>query len=78
LSCGEASPHRLEGRGLITGHNKFKEDHMPQETHNNQKAKSPSKLIQQGIDQSWGRQQDATTDPKKALAQKETAHPKKP
>lgn len=42
----------------------------------NLKAKSPSKLIQQGVDTNWGGQQ-GTTDPKQAIAQKRTDHPVK-
>jgi len=49
----------------------------PQQTQDNQKATSPSKLIQQGIDQSWGQQSKATTDPKQALNNKTTNNPRK-
>jgi hypothetical protein len=51
---------------------------MPQETHDNQKATSPSPTIQRGVDKSWGEQQKATTDPKEAIADKHTNHPVTP
>ena len=49
---------------------------MPAKTPSN-KASSPSKLIQRGIDQIWGGQ-NGTTDPKRALADKFTNKPVKP
>lgn len=42
----------------------------------NLKATSPSKLIQQGIDQSWGAQA-GTTDPKQAISQQFNKNPRK-
>lgn len=48
---------------------------MPQNTQNNQKGTSPSKLIQRGVDNSWGQQGKGTTSPDKALADKFTRHP---
>lgn len=51
---------------------------MPQEEQAGQKATSPSKLIQRGIDNNWGQQQKATTDPNQALKDKHTNDPVKP
>lgn len=42
----------------------------------NLKAKSPSKLIQQGVDNAWGAQK-GTENPKQALAQKFNDNPVK-
>jgi hypothetical protein len=47
---------------------------MTAKTQDSQKATSPSKLVQHGIDQSWGGQK-GTEDPKKALADKFTKKP---
>lgn len=38
------------------------------------KAKSPSKVVQSNVDNSWGKQ-TGTENPKQALAQKNTDHP---
>jgi len=38
------------------------------------KAKSPSKVVQSNVDNSWGNQQ-GTENPKQALEQKSTNHP---
>jgi len=47
----------------------------PVKAMNNQKATSPSKLVQHGVDQSWGQQQKNSTDPKNVLSQKFTRNP---
>lgn len=47
----------------------------PVKAMNNQKATSPSKLVQRGVDQSWGQQQKNSTDPKTVLNQKFTKNP---
>lgn len=39
---------------------------MPQQAQTNQKATSPSKLIQHGVDQDWGAQQRAATTAQEA------------
>lgn len=49
---------------------------MPAKTPSN-KATSPSKLIQRGIDQSWGTQQSVGTTAQQALAKKTTDNPVK-
>lgn len=49
---------------------------MPAKTPSN-KATSPSKLIQRGIDQSWGTQQSVGTTAQAALAKKFTNNPVK-
>ena len=51
---------------------------MPQNTQDNVKPTSPSPTIQRGIDKNWGRQNDATTDPKQAIANKDNAKPVTP
>ena len=51
---------------------------MPQISHNNMKGTSPSKLIQQGIDQSWNQQNKGTTSPQEAIANKFNEHPRNP
>ncbi len=48
---------------------------MPVKSMDNMKGTSPSKLVQRGIDQSWGRQQKGGEDPKKVLDQKFTKNP---
>lgn len=51
---------------------------MPAQSQDSQKAKSPSKVVQSGVDKSWGQQQKATTSPQEALQNKNTKNPVKP
>lgn len=48
---------------------------MPQQAQNKMKATSPSKLIQHGIDQSWGQQQKGNTNPKAMIGQQFNKNP---
>jgi hypothetical protein len=48
---------------------------MPQQAQNNQKATSPSKLVQHGVDQDWGAQQRTSTDAQGALKDQYNKHP---
>jgi hypothetical protein len=48
---------------------------MPPKSQNNQKATSPSKLVQHGIDQSWGQQNKGSTNPKQVLNQSFNKNP---
>lgn len=47
---------------------------MPADPGTTNKATSPSKAIQDNVNNNWG-QQKGTTDPKQALADKHTNHP---
>lgn len=55
----------------------LKEDNMPQQAQNSMRGTSPSKNIQRGVDTAWAAQQNATTSPQKALADKATDNPVK-
>lgn len=48
---------------------------MPQKTQDNMKGTSPSKLIQQGIDQSWGQQGQTSTTAQQAIDKQFNKHP---
>lgn len=48
---------------------------MPQQPQNNMKGTSPSKLIQQGIDQSWGQQQQDSKTAQEAISKQFNKHP---
>lgn len=48
---------------------------MPVSNMNNQKASSPSKNVQRGIDQAWGQQNKNSTSPQQVLNQKWTKNP---
>lgn len=48
---------------------------MPQNPQNNMKGTSPSKLIQQGVDQSWGQQAKPSTTAQEAISKQFNKHP---
>jgi len=49
---------------------------MPQDSHDGMKGTSPSKLIQQGVDQSWNQQNKASTNPQDMIKQQFNKNPK--
>lgn len=49
---------------------------MPQDSQDNLKGTSPSPLIQQGVDQSWGQQNKGSTDPAAMIKQQFNKCPK--
>lgn len=73
-------PLRAISGGFITDINKLKRrlQVMPQISHDNMKGKSPSKLIQQGIDQSWNQQNQSSTTAQEALNKAYNKAPKPP
>jgi hypothetical protein len=51
---------------------------MPQISHNNMKGTSPSKLINQGIQQSWNQQNQSSTTAQEAISKQFNKHPISP